>query len=331
MANSGARELELGREVLSPALRTRIRLLELRTRRLAFGDVSGAYRSSFRGSGIEFEEVRPYQPGDDVRTIDWKVTARTGDPYVKTYTEERQLRLHLVVDTSRSMDFGSKDATKREVAAEVAALVTGAAAAQRDLVGLDLFSHGRRRHVRPQSGRAQVLRIVGAIAAEPALSADGNGLAATLEALEKVLGRRGVLLVVSDFRGEDDQRWPVVAARLARRHDLVCVRVTDPLEEELPRAGWLAFEDPETGRVVDVDTNSRAVREAWAADARARRAAFEAAARRARAGAVELTTVPRTLGGSTDPLIAFFRARGTRSAHVASSAPKSSRERGGAV
>jgi uncharacterized protein (DUF58 family) len=304
-----ARELALGREVLSPALRMRIRLLELRTRRLAFGDVSGAYRSTVRGSGIEFEEVRPYQPGDDVRTLDWKVTARTGEPYVKTYTEERQLRLHLVVDASRSMDFGSGPSTKREVAAEVAALLAGAAAQQRDLIGLDLFSQGRRRHVRPAAGRAQMLRLVGAIAAEPSLPADGRGLVETLTALERVLGRRGVLVLVSDFRGEDDSAWPLVAARLARRHDLVCVRIVDPLEEELPDVGWLAFEDPESGRAVDVDTTSRAVRAAWAADARERRVRFEAAARRARAETVELSTSPRTLGGATDPLVAFFRNR----------------------
>ncbi|MEZ5980169.1 MAG: DUF58 domain-containing protein [Planctomycetota bacterium] len=302
-------ELELGREVLSPRLRARIRLLELRTRRLAFGDVAGAYRSSFRGSGIEFEEVRAYQPGDDVRTIDWKVTARTGEPFVKTYTEERQLRLHLVVDTSVSMDFGSGEATKREIAAEAVALLAGAAASQRDLVGLDLFSAGRERHVRPEAGRHQVLRLLGALMAEPSRPASGAGLLETLEALEKVLARHGICMVISDFRGQDDADWPVVAARLARRHDLVLVRITDPFEEDLPDVGLLAFDDPETGVRRDVDTSSRAVRAAWAADAERRRERFQLDARRARARTIELTTAPVLEGGATDPIVAFFKSR----------------------
>ncbi|QDU85467.1 hypothetical protein Pla163_25980 [Planctomycetes bacterium Pla163] len=305
-------ELELGRKALSPALRARIRMLELRTKRLAFGDVGGAYRSSFRGSGIEFEEVRPYQPGDDVRTIDWKVTARTGEPQVKTYTEERQLRMHLVADTSPSMDFGSGEATKREVVAEAVALLAGAASLQRDLVGLDLFSVGRQRHVRPEAGRSQVLRVLGALMAEPSRPSTGRGLLETLEALERVLKRHGVLVVLSDFRGLDDAPWVDVAARLARRHDLLFVRVVDPFEEQLPDVGWLALDDPESGRRVDVDTSSAAVREAWAADARARRAAFAAATLAARGESVELSTAPSAAGGATDPLVSFFRARVAR-------------------
>jgi len=307
-----AEELELGRQALSPALRARIRLLELRTKRLAFGDVSGAYRSSFRGSGIEFEEVRPYQPGDDVRTIDWKVTARTGEPHVKTYTEERQLRLHLVADTSPSMDFGSGEASKREVVAEAVALMAGAAAQQRDLVGLDLFSEGRERHVRPEAGRSQVLRVLGALMAEPSKPSTGAGLLATLEALERVLTRHGVLVVLSDFRGLDDAPWAEVAARLARRHDLLFVRVTDPFEEQLPDVGWLAFDDPETGQRLDLDTSSAAVRRVWAEAAAERCAAFQAAATKSRAETVELSTAPANDGGATDPLVAFFRSRAAR-------------------
>lgn len=305
-------ELELGRSVLGPSLRARIRLLELRTKRFAFGDVTGAYRSSFRGSGIEFEEVRPYQPGDDVRTIDWKVTARTGDPHVKTYSEERQLRLHLVADTSPSMDFGSGAATKREIVAEAVALLAGAAAQQRDLVGLDIFSEGRERHLRPEAGRGQVLRLLGALMAAPAKPSTGRGLLETLEALEKVLRRHGVLVVLSDFRGLDDVPWVDVAARMARRHDLLFVRVTDPFEEQLADIGWLDFDDPETGRRLDVDTSSRAVRRAWAEAAAERRAAFQRAVRAARAEAVELSTAPTVAGGATDPLVAFFRARAAR-------------------
>lgn len=307
-----AEELEIGRRALSPALRARIRLLELRTKRLAFGDVSGAYRSSFRGSGIEFEEVRPYQPGDDVRTIDWKVTARTGEPHVKTYTEERQLRLHLVADTSPSMDFGSAEANKREVVAEAIALLAGSAAQQRDLVGLDLFSAGRERHVRPEAGRSQVLRVLGAFMAERAKPSTGDGLLRTLEALERVLTRHGVLVILSDFRGLDDAPWTEVAARLSRRHDLLFVRVTDPFEEELPDVGWLAFDDPETGRRVDVDTSSAAVRRVWGEAARERRERFDRAVVASRAEAVELSTAPANAGGATDPLVAFFRQRAAR-------------------
>ncbi len=304
-------------DVLTPELRARIKRLELVTRRAMAGAMSGAYRSSFRGSGVEFEEVRPYQPGDEVRAIDWNVTARTGEAHIKTYREERELRVHLAVDCSRSMDFGTAEATKREKAAELAALLTAAAAQNNDPVSLDLFDAELDEHFPPRSGSDHVLRVLRAVMGHlPVVDAGAGtgvppdaGLLDTLTGLGRTLRRRALLVVVSDFAFGADSSWATELELLSRRHDVVCARVTDPLERKLPDLGWLRFGDAESGAVLDLDSSSARVRAAWDERAGEARERFRAGARRARADVLELDTARP----SVDALVALFQRRAVRS------------------
>ena len=299
-------------DVLTPELRARIKRLELVTRRAMAGAMTGAYRSSFRGSGVEFEEVRPYQPGDEVRAIDWNVTARTGEAHIKTYREERELRVHLAVDCSRSMDFGTAEATKREKAAELAALLTAAAAQNNDPVSLDLFSAELEDHLQPRTGADHVLRVLRAVMGHRPGVGDGGardaGLIDTLTGLGRTLRRRALLVVVSDFAYGSDSAWATELELLSRRHDVVCARVTDPLERELPDLGWLRLGDAESGAILDLDSSSARVRSVWAERAAAAREQFRAGARRARADVLELDTARP----SVDPLVALFQRRAAR-------------------
>jgi uncharacterized protein (DUF58 family) len=290
--------------LLAPELMARVRQIQIRTHALVSELAQGAYRSRFRGTGIEFDEVHPYQPGDEVRSIDWNVTARTGEPFVKTYVEERQLVLQLLVDTSLSMDFGSRARTKREAAAEVAALLAFVASREQDMVGLTLFDESPGLHLLPARGGRHVLRVVREVMAAPA-HGRGSSLTAVLEHQLRHLRRRALIFVVSDFH-DVDPSWAGALARVARRHDLVCVRVFDPLEEELPRAGWVELVEAESGRRVDVDTRSSRVRSAWNEAAARRRDAVRDAANRARAGLIEVSAG----ANSADPVVAFFRRRG---------------------
>ena len=295
------------RPLVAPELMARVRQVQIRTHRLISGVLQGSYRSNFRGTGIEFEEVRPYQPGDEVRSIDWNVTARTGEPHIKTYIEDRQLVLQLLVDTSRSMDFGSGDKSKREAAAEVSALLSFVAASNHDQVGLSLFAEHTGTHLRPDTGSRHVLRIVREVVAA---SADGqrSKLANVLEDQLRHLKRRGLIMLVSDFLGIDDDGWEDELSRVARRHDVICVRVYDPFEEELPEAGLILFHDVETGREMEIDTRSRAVRDEWKANARARRDELLAKLRRARVDLVEVSTRENV----ADPIIRCFQRRAHR-------------------
>jgi len=294
--------------LLAPELMARVRQIQIRTHRLVSGVLQGSYRSNFRGTGIEFEEVRPYQPGDEVRSIDWNVTARTGEPHIKTYQEERQLVLQILVDTSRSMDFGSGFKTKREIAAEVSALLSFVAASNQDQVGLALFAEEVGTHLKPDRGNRHVLRIVREVIAAPA-EGSRSELALVLEEQMRHLQRHALILFVSDFQDvENDPDFVDVLARVGRRHDVLCVRVSDPFEERLPEAGILLLRDVESGEEIEVDTRSRAVREAWQADAERRRDVLLAAVRRARADLIEISTD----GDVADPVVRCFlrRARG---------------------
>ena len=296
--------------LLAPELMARVRRIQIRTHQLVSGALQGSYRSNFRGTGIEFEEVRPYQPGDEVRSIDWNVTARTGEPHIKTYQEDRQLVLNLLVDTSRSMDFGSGEKSKRQTAAEVSALLSFVAASNQDAVGLSLFAVETERHLAPDKGSRHVLRIVREVVGARAEGASSS-LARILEEQLRHLKRRTLIFLVSDFHGvEDEPRWADVLARVCRRHDVICVRVFDPFEEELPEAGILLLEDVEDGRTVEVDTRSRRVRETWRAAAERRRALLLEGLRRTRADLIELSTEADV----ADPVMRCFlrRARGGR-------------------
>ena len=300
--------------LMAPELMARVRQIQIRMQRLVTDALAGSYRSTFRGSGIEFEEVRPYQPGDDVRTIDWNRTAHAGEAFVKTYVEERQLTLSFVVDISASMDFGSVEQTKREVAAQLVALLGYVAVGQQDQVALQLFADRPGLHLPARKGLPHVARVIReVIAARPEVR--GTDLVGVLEEQARTLRQRSLLFLVSDFGfvNNEDQAWVDELGRLTQRHDVVCARIVDPFEENLPNAGWIELEDPETGRVQELDTSSARVRAAWAEQAAARRATIERGFLRARVGSFEL----RTDGDVGEPLVRFFNSRRRKRGGVA--------------
>jgi len=236
------------RRGLPADLLARVKRIEITTKRLVDQGVAGSYHSVFKGRGMEFSEVRPYQPGDDVRAIDWKRTARMGVPFVKQFVEERDLNVFFVVDVSGSLRFGSRAVTKRELAAEVTALLAFAALRNHDRVGAALVSDRMLRFLRPERRRNQVLRLVHEILAWPARGTTDleRGLGAALSNLRQ----RAVLFVVSDFVGSIPES---ALKRAAGRHDVVVLDLVDPRDLELPAVGAVALEDAETGRIALVD------------------------------------------------------------------------------
>jgi uncharacterized protein (DUF58 family) len=279
----------------------KIRRLEVRMRGLVEDVFGGEYQSAFRGQGIEFAEVRPYQVGDDIRNIDWNVSARMDDTYVKVYEEEREQTLMLLVDISGSEDFGSKARMKREAAAEVCALIAFSAIQNGDKVGMLLFADTVEQFVPPRKGRRHVLRLIRDLyTAEP--DSRGTDIGAALERTVRMLRRRSIVLVVSDFLDEGYERPLKV---LAQRHDAVAVHVTDPREEELPPLGLVDLTDAETGETVVLDARSKRARAAFAEAARRQRQATADRLRRAQVGYVPV----RTDDDPIEPLIQFFRTR----------------------
>jgi uncharacterized protein (DUF58 family) len=241
---------------VSPDVLRQVKGIELRTRGLVSSLFAGEYRSVFRGQGMEFAEVRAYEPGDDFRTIDWNVSARLASPYVKTFTEERELTVILIVDRSGSTDFG-EPRTKGALAVEVAAVLALAAAHHNDRVGAILFAEEVERVIPPRKGRRHALRVIrDLIAFTP--SGRRTDLAASLTYATRLLHHRSIVVVLSDFLATD---WVRPLRRLAARHEVVAVTVDDPRELRLPAAGWIEIEDAESGRRVLVDTGNRTVRE----------------------------------------------------------------------
>ena len=224
--------------------------IELRARNLVNTLFTGEYRSVFRGQGIEFAEVRAYQQGDDFRAIDWNVSARMGHPFVKTFMEERELTLLLIVDQSGSLHFG-RPYTKAGLAVEVAAVLALAAARHNDRVGALLFADVPEYVVRPAKGRAHALRVIRDLVAF-APRGRGTNLAGAMSYAAKLLRHRAIIVVLSDFRAED---WEEPLARLAARHEVVAITIDDPREYDLPDAGWVELEDAETGQRLLVDTS----------------------------------------------------------------------------
>jgi uncharacterized protein (DUF58 family) len=237
----------------------KIRHLEIRTRSLVEAAFAGQYRSVFKGRGMNFEEVREYQAGDEVRSIDWNVTARMGHPYVKKFTEERELTVMLMVDVSASGDFGSVRLSKRELAAEVACLLAFSAIRNNDKVGLILFSDTVELFIPPRKGRSHTLRLIRDILYfEP--KGKGTDPAAALNYLNKVLTRKAVVFLVSDFQAPDFSRELSISRR---RHDLIALPIVDPREQALPDIGRVVLEDAETGEQIEVNTSDRAVQDAY--------------------------------------------------------------------
>lgn len=233
------------------------------TNRLVDEHLSGEYHSVFKGQGIEFDEVREYVPGDDIRSIDWNVTARMGHPYVKRFSEERELTILFVVDVSGSQSFGSGTRPKSELAAEITCLLSLSAIKNQDKVGLILFSDRIEKSLPPRKGRTAALRLVREVLAAEE-TRRGTDIAGALRFLNQVQKRRAVVFVISDFMAPNFDRELRVAAK---RHDVVCCRIGDPRESTLPDAGLVEVQDPETGDVVVLDTSSRALRDAFAAEA----------------------------------------------------------------
>jgi len=282
----------------------KIRRLELRTRRLVNANFAGQYHSVFKGQGMNFEEVREYFPGDEIRTIDWNVTARMNTPYVKTYAEERELTILVVLDVSESGIFGSVAASKREVAAEAAAVLAFSAIQNNDKAGLLLFSDRIELFIAPKKGRQHVLRMIREMLYfEP--TGRGTDISLALDYLNRVLVRKSVVFFISDFLAPDFSRSLTPAAR---RHDVVAMPVVDPLEEQLPDVGLVAMEDAETGELVQVNTSSRRVRQRFAEAARHRWRELERLFASRRMDVVTLRT-------ESDPILAlrvFFERREKR-------------------
>jgi uncharacterized protein (DUF58 family) len=282
------------------------RKIEIASRRLVDDQLAGQYHSVFKGRGLVFSDVRPYYAGDDVRSIDWNITARMNAPHVKQFVEERDRTVNLVVDMSASGYFGSRGTSKRELAAELAAVVAFSAIKNNDRVGLFIVTDKVERYVPPKKGRRHVLRVIGEILAfQP--SSRGTDLAAGLDFLGKVAKRRSVVFFVSDFLSGD---WESAMRVAKRRHEVVPVVVGDPLEAQLPDVGILLLEDLETGRVVEVDTRGPA-RDDFARRARRFADVRDQALRRLNLDVVTVSTDQPYV----DALIAFFRARAKRMAH----------------
>ena len=281
-----------------------IRRLQIRARRAVEDLVGGEYHSVFKGMGIAFEEVREYQPGDDIRTIDWNVTARMGHPFIKRYIEERELTVMLVVDASGSHQFGTQMQQKKEVIAELAAVLAFSAVSNNDKVGLIIFTDHVERFVPPRKGSRHVLRLIrDVLFFQPKKL--GTSLRQGLEYLNRILHRRSIIFLLSDFLDNDFEK---AFKRTARHHDLIAIRIVDPREEELPSVGLLELEDAETGDRLLVDTGSRKVRQAFAVAAQERRERMLQLARTTRADLVEVSTD----GSHLDALIRFFRIREQR-------------------
>jgi uncharacterized protein (DUF58 family) len=242
-----------------------MRQLEIRTRRLVNDSLAGAYHSVFKGRGMDFDEVREYSPGDEVRTIDWNVTARAGRTFVKKFTEERELTIFLLVDISASGDFGSGALSKRDLAAELASVLAFSAIRNSDKVGLLLFTDRVERYLPPKKGRRHVLRVVRDILYhEP--QGTGTDIVKALDVVNHVLHRRAIVFLISDFESSKDRAIARAELRRAmrqtnRRHDLIAVHVEDPREKELPNVGIVALEDAETGEIIELDTAGLMVRE----------------------------------------------------------------------
>jgi len=296
----------------------KVRQIEIRTNRQVSEALAGAYHSVFKGRGMDFEEAREYQPGDEIRSIDWNVTARTGRAHVKKYREERELTMMIAVDLSASGSFGSGDSSKREIAAEIAATLAFSAARNNDKVGLVLFTDGVELFLPPRKGRQHILRMIrDVLVYEP--QRRGTNISAALDEVNRLLKRSAIVVLVSDFLQGPDGRIPNPDARpkdglfkaleiTNRRHDLVCFEILDPRETSLPALGAITLEDSETGEIVEVNTSSGAVRNAYEQSNKKRLAEFRRALSRSK---IDLLEVPTDKPFIT-PLRKFFERRAKR-------------------
>ncbi|MEW6745754.1 MAG: DUF58 domain-containing protein [Planctomycetota bacterium] len=297
------------RQLLSRDVLRAVQRIRIRTRRVVADVMAGAYRSVFRGAGIEFDEVREYSHTDDARAIDWNVTARLGRPHVRTYVEERELTVVLLVDVSGSLAFTSAERTKSEIAAEVCAILGFAGLENGDKVGLLLFTDQVEVFVPPRKGVAHGLRLLRELL-NLQTSRRQTDIGSAIAYADRWLRRRSILFVVSDFLsgGGGHGGWIEPLERAARRHEIVAVRLTDARERSFPPAGLLCWRDLETDALVEVDLSSRRVREGLARRAREHDEALRRELARLRVDLIDVDP----LGPVDRPLVAFFQARARR-------------------
>ena len=303
-SETGAAATDGAAVVLPPELVAHIRRIEIRARRLASTLIAGDYRSVFRGAGIEFAEAREYVPGDDVRLIDWNVTARMGTPWVKHYTEERELNVVCAIDLSASQLVARATSGRLGMAAEICALLSFAAAYNNDRTGLLTFSDRVERFVPPARGTRHVLRLVREVLFHPP-PRPATDIAAASDYLARVLRRRSVVFLISDFF---DRGYEQSLRTLARRHDVVALTLIDPLDLQLPDLGLLEVEDAEHGDRLLVDSSDPGVRQRYAQAARERAEARRAALISSAIDEVEI----RIDEGYMEPLVTYFRRRAAR-------------------
>ena len=290
--------------LLTEETRRKIRRIEISTARLVDEVFAGKYESLFKGRGVEFAEVREYLPGDDVRTIDWNVTARTGRPFVKKHEEERELTVILVVDASASLDFGSGDVSKRDVASEIAAILAFSALRNNDKVGLLLFTDRVEKYIPPRKGKRHALRLIREIL-EPGVTGHKTSVPAALDFLNRVQKRRAVVFLLSDFLG---QRFDKAMRLTQQRHDLSAFRLYDPREEEMPRIGRMRLRDLETGHMLVVNTSSDEFQDRYKAAAEQRRLELRKGFDSAGADYAELSTAAPVVS----TLMRFFDRKTSR-------------------
>jgi uncharacterized protein (DUF58 family) len=282
----------------------KVKQIEIRTRGLVNDLFGGEYHSIFKGRGMTFSEVREYQPGDDIRLIDWNVTARTGSPFIKVFEEERELTVYLLVDISASGEFGSGQQLKREIGAEIAAVLGFSAIKNNDKVGLILFSDKIEKYVVPKKGKTHVLRVIRELLyTEPEQS--GTSLKNALDYLLKVAKRKSVIFIISDFL--DQNYWPSLKV-VNRKHDLIGIQLYDPAETDIPDMGLAKVEDPETGESFWVDTSSKAARNRLRKDIQNRHEKFKKETRK-----IGFDLIPvATNQDFVEPLMSFFKKREKR-------------------
>jgi uncharacterized protein (DUF58 family) len=282
----------------------RVRQIEIRSRRTVNDVLAGEYHSVFKGRGMEFDEVREYEPGDEIRDIDWNVTARTGRPFVKRFVEEREQTVFFVVDVSASGEFGTDRRMKGEIAAEICAILAFSAIQNNDRVGLLSFSDRVEEMIPPKKGRKHVLRVVRELLfAQP--NGRGTNVPLALDTVNQLLKRRSIVFVVSDFLSGDLRR-PLMITN--RRHDLIAIRISDPREEVLPPVGIVELKDAETGESMLVDTSNRLVRELFAQSNQRRQLGLEKEFHSLGVDHIDIRTSEPYL----NPIVKFFRMRAKR-------------------
>jgi uncharacterized protein (DUF58 family) len=295
--------------MFSTELMNKIRRIEIRTRRLVNDSFAGDYHSIFKGQGMEFDEVRPYLPGDEARTIDWNVTARMGQPFVKKYVEERELTVMLMMDASGSGDFASEGRFKRELSAELAAVLSFSATTNKDKVGLMIFTDKVELYIPPRKGRRHVLRLIRELLAfQP--ENHGTDIKLALDSINQILKRRSIVFLVSDFMDNPDSyKKPLFMTN--RRHDVIAIDLHDPLEAQIADVGTLALEDAESGEMIWLDTSDPAWRDQFAR----RTSHFEMTKRKTLASAGVDRVQIHTNQDYAKALTIFFQKRNKRIRH----------------